>query len=149
MLKMTLRWKIYLAGSQASSLVLMSAVETTWHLATSSDILPTIFVSVGSKVIMIELYASPETLSEQMFQVMEAGTGRELDSSPALLNNINTASKIALNRFGHLNTVTTVKGEANRVFVQVPQKIGGDQPCLGQTREKSLAVKAYMVIILF
>ena len=83
-----------------------------------------------------------------MFQVMEAGTGRELDSSPALLNNINTASKIALNRFGHLNTVTTVKGEANRVFVQVPQKIGGP-PCLGQTREKSLAVKAYMVIILF
>ena len=59
MLKMTLRWNIYLAGSQASSLVLMSAVETTWHLATSSDILPTIFVSVGSKVIMIELYASP------------------------------------------------------------------------------------------
>jgi len=114
------------AGSQASSLVLMSAVETTWHLATSSDILPTIFVSVGSKV-------------------MEAGTGRELDSSPALLNNINTASKIALNRFGHLNTVTTVKGEANRVFVRVPQKIGGDQPCLGQTRAKSLAVKAYMV----
>ena len=47
------------AGEQASSLVLMSAVETTWHLATSSDILPTIFVSVGSKVMMIELYASP------------------------------------------------------------------------------------------
>jgi len=117
------------AGSQASSLVLMSAVETTWHLATSSaSTLPTIFVSVGSKV-------------------MEAGTGRELDSSPALLNSINTASKIALNRFGHLNTVTTVTGEANRVFVQVPQNLG-DQPaaaCLGQTRAKSLAVKAYMV----
>ena len=81
---------------------------------------------------------------------MEAGTGRELDSSPALLNSINTASKIALNRFGHLNTVTTVTGEANRVFVQVPQNLG-DQPaaaCLGQTRSKSLAVKAYMVIIL-
>jgi hypothetical protein len=117
------------AGEQASSLVLMSAVETTWHLATSSasaSALPTIFVSVGSKV-------------------MEAGTGREVDSSPALLNSINTASKIALNRFGHLNTVTTVTGEANRVFVQVPQKLGSDQSCLGQTRAKSLAVKAYMV----
>ena len=80
---------------------------------------------------------------------MEAGTGRELDSSPALLNSIKTASKIALNRFGHLNTVTTVTGEANRVFVQVPQNLGLDQPaCLGQTRAKSLAVKAYMVIIL-
>ena len=80
---------------------------------------------------------------------MEAGTGRELDSSPALLNSINTASKIALNRFGHLNTVTTVTGEANRVFIQVPQNLG-EQPaaCLGQTRSKSLAVKAYMVIIL-
>ena len=78
---------------------------------------------------------------------MEAGTGRELDSSPALLNSINTASKIALNRFGHLNTVTTVTGEANRVFVQVPQNLGSDQSCLGQTRSKSLAVKAYMVII--
>jgi len=115
-------------GSKASSLVLMSAVETTWHLATSSSsTLPTIFVSVGSKV-------------------MEAGTGEELDSSPALLNNINTGSKIALNRFGHLNTVTTVTGEANRVFVQVPQNLG-DNPtaCVGQTRAKSLAVKAYMV----
>ena len=41
----------FLPGSQASSLVLMSAVETTWHLATSSaSTLPTIFVSVGSKV---------------------------------------------------------------------------------------------------
>ena len=59
MLEITLKWNIYLAGSQASSLVLMSAVETTWHLATSSDILPTIFVSVSSKVIMTELYASP------------------------------------------------------------------------------------------
>ena len=78
---------------------------------------------------------------------MEAGTGRELDSSPALLNSINTASKIALNRFGHLNTVTTVTGEANRVFVQVPQSFGSDQSCLGQTRAKSIAVKAYMVII--
>ena len=78
---------------------------------------------------------------------MEAGTGRELDSSPALLNSINTASKIGLNRFGHLNTVTTVTGEANRVFVQVPQKLGSGQSCLGQTRSKSLAVKAYMVII--
>jgi len=115
------------AGSQASSLVLMSAVETTWHLATSSaSTLPTIFVSVGSKV-------------------MEAGTGRELDSSPALLNSIKTASKIALNRFGHLNTVTTVTGEANRVFVQVPQNLGDQPACLGQTRAKSLAVKAYMV----
>jgi len=115
------------AGEQASSLVLMSAVETTWHLATSSaSALPTILVSVGSKV-------------------MEAGTGRELDSSPALLNSINTASKIALNRFGHLNTVTTVTGEANRVFVQVPQSLGSDQSCLGQTRAKSIAVKAYMV----
>ena len=82
-------------------------------------------------------------------QVMEAGTGEELDSSPALLNNINTGSKIALNRFGHLNTVTTVTGEANRVFVQVPQNLG-DNPtaCVGQTRAKSLAVKAYMVIVL-
>ena len=109
----------------------MSAVETTWHLATSSSsTLPTIFVSVGSKV-------------------MEAGTGEELDSSPALLNNINTGSKIALNRFGHLNSVTTVTGEANRVFVQVPQNLG-DNPtaCVGQTRAKSLAVKAYMVIVL-
>ena len=80
---------------------------------------------------------------------MEAGTGEELDSSPALLNNINTGSKIALNRFGHLNTVTTVTGEANRVFVQVPQNLG-DNPtaCVGQTRAKSLAVKAYMVIVL-
>ena len=80
---------------------------------------------------------------------MEAGTGEELDSSPALLNNINTGSKIALNRFGHLNSVTTVTGEANRVFVQVPQNLG-DNPtaCVGQTRAKSLAVKAYMVIIL-
>ena len=82
-------------------------------------------------------------------QVMEAGTGEELDSSPALLNNINTGSKIALNRFGHLNSVTTVTGEANRVFVQVPQNLG-DNPtaCVGQTRAKSLAVKAYMVIVL-
>ena len=82
-------------------------------------------------------------------QVMEAGTGEELDSSPALLNSINTGSKIALNRFGHLNTVTTVTGEANRVFVQVPQNLG-DNPtaCVGQTRAKSLAVKAYMVIVL-
>ena len=80
---------------------------------------------------------------------MEAGTGEELDSSPALLNNINTGSKIALNRFGHLNSVTTVTGEANRVFVQVPQNLG-DNPtaCVGQTRAKSLAVKAYMVIVL-
>ena len=80
---------------------------------------------------------------------MEAGTGRELDSSPALLNSINTASKIALNRFGHLNTVTTVTGEANRVFIETPQNLG-EQPvaCLGQTRSKSLAVKAYMVIII-
>ena len=79
---------------------------------------------------------------------MEAGTGRELDSSPALLNSIKTASKIALNRFGHLNTVTTVTGEANRVFVQVPQNLADQPACLGQTRAKSLAVKAYMVIIL-
>ena len=79
---------------------------------------------------------------------MEAGTGRELDSSPALLNSINTASKIALNRFGHINTVTTVTGEANRVFVKVPKNLSTDQSCLGQTRAKSLAVKAYMVIII-
>ena len=127
----------------------MSAVETTWHLATSSaSTLPTIFVSVGSKV--MDLTLEVEKVKDKCFQVMEAGTGRELDSSPALLNSINTASKIALNRFGHLNTVTTVTGEANRVFVQVPQNLG-DQPaaaCLGQTRAKSLAVKAYMVIIL-
>ena len=90
-----------------------------------------------------------EKVKAKCLQVMEAGTGRELDSSPALLNSIKTASKIALNRFGHLNTVTTVTGEANRVFVQVPQNLGLDQPaCLGQTRAKSLAVKAYMVIIL-
>ena len=38
-------------------------------------------------------------------------------------------------------------GEANRVFVQVPQSLGSDQSCLGQTRAKSIAVKAYMVII--
>ena len=45
-----------MAGGQASSLVLMSEVETTWHLATSSDsALPTILVSVGSKVIMEEI----------------------------------------------------------------------------------------------
>ena len=88
-------------------------------------------------------------MRENTLQVMEAGTGEELDSSPALLNNINTGSKIALNRFGHLNTVTTVTGEANRVFVQVPQNLG-DNPtaCVGQTRAKSLAVKAYMVIVL-
>ena len=43
----------FVAGSKASSLVLMSAVETTWHLATSSSsTLPTIFVSVGSKVMI-------------------------------------------------------------------------------------------------
>ena len=43
------------AGEQASSLVLMSAVETTWHLATSSaSALPTIFVSLGSKVIIVD-----------------------------------------------------------------------------------------------
>ena len=42
----------FVADEQASSLVLMSAVETTWHLATSSaSALPTILVSVGSKVI--------------------------------------------------------------------------------------------------
>ena len=53
----------FVAGEQASSLVLMSAVETTWHLATSSastSALPTIFVSVGSKVI------SPGTGTEKM-----------------------------------------------------------------------------------
>ena len=45
----------FVTGGQASSLVLMSAVETTWHLATSSaSALPTIFVSLGSKVIIVD-----------------------------------------------------------------------------------------------
>ena len=45
-----------MAGGQASSLGLMSEGETTWHLAPSSaSALPTILVSVGSKVIMEEI----------------------------------------------------------------------------------------------
>ena len=106
--------------------MLMSNVPTVWHLSTSSADLPTILLSVGSSAI-------------------DATTGTELESSPALITSIATAAKIARNRFGHLNTVTTVSKAANRVFVSLPEDLHGEPACAGPVRQGSRAVRAYTV----
>lgn len=104
----------------------MSNVPTVWHLSTSSPDLPTILLSVGSSAI-------------------DATTGAELESSPALITSIATAAKIARNRFGHLNTVTTVSKAANRVFASLPGELAGEPPCVGAVGRGSRAVRAYTV----
>ena len=95
---------LYVTGeTNRSSLALVLATPSpvTWHLTRSGYSPHTeILISDGSTVRDLE-------------------TGQELDTSPAILSTVVITENLALAKFSHIHSFTSLSG-ANRIFVRLP-----------------------------